>query len=341
MDGCKANMKILVTGSAGFIGYHLSARLLEQGEDVVGIDNLNAYYDVKLKTDRLERLQKEARFRFIKLDIANTEAIGSLFSSERFDRVFHMAAQAGVRYSLTHPHVYAESNLVGFLNILEGCRHAAVPHLIYASSSSVYGANGQMPFSVRDNVDHPISLYAATKKANELMAHVYSHLYRLPTTGLRFFTVYGPWGRPDMALFIFTKAIFEGKPIEIYNFGQMERSFTYVDDIIEGVLRVGEIIPTGDRTSSLNPHFTLGTVPYCLFNIGNHCPVSLLTFVDLLEQTIGKKADRVFLPMQQGDVPKTFADVEDLRAYCGFAPSTSIEEGIKRFVVWYKEYYGV
>jgi UDP-glucuronate 4-epimerase len=304
---------------------------------VVGVDNLNPYYDVQLKIDRLERLRKETRFRFVQTDIAHREAIAALFSEERFDRVFHLAAQAGVRYSLTHPHAYAESNLVGFLNILEGCRHAAVPHLIYASSSSVYGANKKIPFSVDDNVDHPVSLYGATKKANELMAHTYSHLYRLPTTGLRFFTVYGPWGRPDMALFIFTKAIFEGKSIPIYNFGEMERDFTYIDDIVEGVLRVGEIIPTGETPESSSS----ATAPYRLFNIGNHQPVSLLTFVDLLEQRVGKKADRVLLPIQPGDVPRTFAETEDLRAYCGFAPSTPIEEGIKKFVEWYKKYYRV
>ncbi len=324
-------MKILVTGSAGFIGYHLSTRLLKQGDEVVGVDNLNSYYDVKLKETRLERLQKESRFRFIKIDIADREAMAALFDREQFDRVFHLAAQAGVRYSLTNPHAYTESNLTGFLNILEGCRHTAVAHLVYASSSSVYGANKQMPFSVYDNVDHPVSLYGATKKANELMAYTYSHLYRMPTTGLRFFTVYGPWGRPDMALFIFTKAIFEGKPIEVYNFGQMERDFTYIDDIVEGVLRVGAIIPTGDQI----------TAPYRLFNIGNHQPVSLLKFIDLLEQEIGKKTERLLLPIQPGDVPKTFADIEDLKAYCGFAPATPIEEGIKRFVEWYRAYYGI
>ncbi len=321
-------MRLLVTGAAGFIGSHLSTRLLADGHDVVGIDNLNDYYDVQLKIDRVARLQKNKKFQFIKLDIADKKGMADLFAGERFDRVFHLAAQAGVRYSLTNPHVYVESNLVGFLHILEGCRHSAVPHLIYASSSSVYGSNTKMPFSVSDSVDHPVSLYAATKKANELMAHCYSHLYKIPTTGLRFFTVYGPWGRPDMALFLFTKAILEGRPIDVFNYGEMERDFTYIDDIVEGVVRVGEAIPTA-------------TAPYRVFNIGNHRPVHLMTFIDLLEKEIGKKSERRLLPMQAGDVPKTFADVEDLIKVTGFSPLIPIEEGIKRFVKWYRDYYHV
>lgn len=322
-------MRLLVTGAAGFIGSHLCTRLLAYGESVVGIDNLNDYYEVQLKGDRVERLEKNPNFQFIKLDIADKKGMESLFTGERFDRVFHLAAQAGVRYSLTHPHVYIESNLVGFLHILEGCRHSAVPHLIYASSSSVYGANTKMPFSVSDAVDHPVSLYAATKKANELMAHSYSHLYKMPTTGLRFFTVYGPWGRPDMALFLFTKAILSGRPIDVFNYGEMERDFTYIDDIIEGVVRVGEAIPP------LVPP----AAPYRVFNIGNHRPVPLMSMIDLLEKEIGKKSERRLLPMQAGDVQKTFADVEDLIAVTGFSPVIPIEEGIKRFVKWYKEYY--
>ncbi len=322
-------MRLLVTGAAGFIGSHLATRLLAEGNSVVGIDNLNDYYDVQLKDDRVERLEKNPNFQFIKLDIADKKGMESLFTGERFDRVFHLAAQAGVRYSLTHPHVYIESNLVGFLHILEGCRHSAVPHLIYASSSSVYGANTKMPFAVSDSVDHPVSLYAATKKANELMAHSYSHLYKMPTTGLRFFTVYGPWGRPDMALFLFTKAILSGRPIDVFNYGEMERDFTYIDDIIEGVVRVGEAIPP-----SVPP-----AAPYRVFNIGNHRPVSLMSMIDLLEKEIGKKSERRLLPMQAGDVQKTFADVEDLIAVTGFSPVIPIEEGIKRFVKWYKAYY--
>jgi UDP-glucuronate 4-epimerase len=324
-------MRLLVTGAAGFIGSYLSTRLLSEGHSVVGIDNLNPYYEVQLKIDRVERLQKNPLFEFIKLDIADKEGMARLFSGAKFDRVFHLAAQAGVRYSLTNPTVYIQSNIVGFLHILEGCVHSAVPHLIYASSSSVYGANTKMPFSTADSVDHPVSLYAATKKANELMAHCYSHLYKIPTTGLRFFTVYGPWGRPDMALFLFTKAILEGRPIDVFNYGQMERDFTYVDDIIEGVVRVSEAIPN-DMTPA---------APYRVFNIGNHKPVPLLTMIDLLEKEIGRKSERRLLPLQAGDVPKTFADVEDLIAVTGFSPAIPIEEGIKRFVKWYREYYRV
>ncbi len=347
-------MRLLVTGAAGFIGSHLATRLLAEGHHVVGIDNLNAYYDVQLKMDRVERLagvaplQKNRRFEFIKLDVADREGMTRLFSGEPFDRVFHLAAQAGVRYSLTNPHVYVESNLVGFLHILEGCRHRAVPHLIYASSSSVYGANTKMPFSVSDSVDHPVSLYAATKKANELMAHCYAHLYKIPTTGLRFFTVYGPWGRPDMALFLFTKAILEGKPIDVFNYGEMERDFTYIDDIIEGVVRVSEAVGTPTAGLPL-PMVAVGTspvgigtsAPYRVFNIGNHRPVPLLTLIALLEKEIGKKAERRLLPIQPGDVPKTFADVEDLIKITGFSPVIPIEEGVKRFVKWYRDYYHV
>jgi UDP-glucuronate 4-epimerase len=324
-------MKLLVTGAAGFIGSHLSTRLLADGHSVVGIDNLNDYYEVQLKIDRIDRLQKNPRFQFIKLDIADKKGMADLFAGERFDRVFHLAAQAGVRYSLTNPHVYIESNLVGFLHILEGCRHSAVPHLVYASSSSVYGANTKMPFSVSDSVDHPVSLYAATKKANELMAHSYSHLYKMSTTGLRFFTVYGPWGRPDMALFLFAKAILAGQPIDVFNYGEMERDFTYIDDIIEGVVRVGEAVPKAADCKT--------SAPYRVFNIGNHRPVPLMTLIDLLEKEIGKKSERRLLPMQAGDVQKTFADVDDLIKVTGFSPIVPVEEGVKRFVKWYKDYY--
>ncbi|MDC4206441.1 MAG: NAD-dependent epimerase [Candidatus Manganitrophus sp.] len=333
-------MKILVTGAAGFIGFHLSSRLLSQGHEVVGLDNLNDYYDVSLKQARLKQLEGHSNFRLIKADLADRPKVEEVFRSERYERVFHLAAQAGVRYSLTNPHVYIESNLVGFLHILEGCRHAQVPHLIYASSSSVYGANTQMPFSVHDRVDHPVSLYAATKKANELMAHTYSHLYRIPTTGLRFFTVYGPWGRPDMALFLFSKAILTGKPIELFNFGKMERDFTYIDDIIEGVVRVGEKIPAPDPNwSSRNPDPATSSAPYRIFNIGNNNPVALLKLLDTLEQCLGKKGERRLVPIQPGDVPATYADVDDLMKEVGFKPATPIEEGVRRFVDWYRGYY--
>jgi UDP-glucuronate 4-epimerase len=335
-------LKILVTGAAGFIGFHLSHRLLGQGHEVVGLDNLNEYYDVSLKQGRLKQLEAHSNFRFVKADLADRRQMEEIFRSERYERVFHLAAQAGVRYSLTNPHVYIESNLVGFLHILEGCRQTQVPHLIYASSSSVYGANTQMPFSVHDRVDHPVSLYAATKKANELMAHTYSHLYRIPTTGLRFFTVYGPWGRPDMALFLFSKAILAGKPIELFNFGKMERDFTYIDDIVEGVVRVGEKIPAPDPNwSSQNPDPATSSAPYRVFNIGNNNPVALLKLLDTLEQCLGKKGDRRLVPIQPGDVPATYADVDDLMKEVGFKPATPIEEGVRRFVDWYRGYYRV
>ncbi|MEK7285733.1 MAG: NAD-dependent epimerase [Nitrospirota bacterium] len=334
-------MNMLVTGAAGFIGSHLSTRLLAEGHRVVGLDNLNDYYDVQLKLDRVSRLKDNTRFGFVQLDIANKEGVAALFSSSSFDRVYHLAAQAGVRYSLTNPHVYIESNLLGFLNILEGCRHHTISHLIYASSSSVYGGNTKMPFATHDPADHPLSLYGATKKANELMAHSYSHLYNIPTTGLRFFTVYGPWGRPDMALFLFAKAIVEQKPIDVFNFGEMERDFTYIDDIVEGIVRVGENIPTRaispvDRVLDPSQSFA----PYRVFNIGNHNPISILALLDLLEKEMGKKTERRMLPMQPGDVPKTFANVDDLALVTGFVPKISIEEGVRRFVAWYKAYYG-
>jgi len=333
-------MKILVTGAAGFIGFHLSLWLLARGDEVVGLDNMNPYYDVRLKASRLKQLTSHPMFRFVEADIINRPEMERLFQEGHFDRVFHLAAQAGVRYSIENPHVYIESNLVGFIHILEGCRHHAIPHLIYASSSSVYGANTKMPFSVSDNVDHPISLYAATKKANELMAYTYSHLYRIPTTGLRFFTVYGPWGRPDMALFKFTKAIIAGQPIDIYNHGEMQRDFTYIDDIIEGVIRVSEKIPTPKRPEDNDlPHIAPSTAPYRIFNIGSHHPVPLLRLIEILEQLLGKKAQRNLLPMQAGDVPATYADVDDLISTIGYKPSTPIEEGVKRFINWYRNHY--
>jgi UDP-glucuronate 4-epimerase len=335
-------MKILVTGAAGFIGMTTSLRLLERGDEVVGLDNLNDYYDVQLKRDRLARLQAHGRFRFVKLDVADRPAMDALFAAEGFERVIHLAAQAGVRYSLQNPHAYVDSNLVGFMNVLEGCRHARVQHLVYASSSSVYGGNTRMPFSVHDSVDHPVSMYAATKKANELMAHTYSHLFGLPTTGLRFFTVYGPWGRPDMALFLFTKAIFEGRPIDVFNHGRMQRDFTYVDDIAEGVIRVTDRIATpADGYDALNPDPATSHAPYRVFNIGNHQPVPLMDFIACIEQALGRQATKNFLPLQDGDVPATYADVQALRDWVGFSPATSIEQGIGRFVDWYRGYYQV
>ena len=332
--------KYLVTGAAGFIGYHTSERLLARGTEVVGLDNVNDYYDVRLKEARLARLRDRAGFRFERMSLEDREGMERLFERERFDAVIHLAAQAGVRYSLTNPHAYVDSNLVGFMNVLEGCRHHGVRHLAYASSSSVYGANETMPFSIHDNVDHPLSLYAATKKANELMAHTYSHLYGLPTTGLRFFTVYGPWGRPDMALFLFTKAILEGRPIDVFNHGQMLRDFTYVDDIVEGVVRVADQAATPSAAwSSDAPDPATSRAPYRLYNIGNHTPVPLLRMIEVLEECLGMKAEKNMLPMQPGDVPATCADVEALTDAVGFKPDTPIETGVARFVEWYRGYY--
>ena len=332
--------KILVTGAAGFIGFHLSQRLLDAGDTVVGIDNLNDYYDVNLKKSRLARLENHRRFRFTRMDIADREGIAALFKKEAFELVVHLAAQAGVRYSIINPYAYIDSNLMGFINILEGCRQQKVQHLVFASSSSVYGANTLMPFSVHHNVDHPLSLYAATKKANELMAHTYASLYNLPCTGLRFFTVYGPWGRPDMALFLFTKAILEDQPIDVYNQGNMKRDFTYIDDIIEGVYRVAAKIPAPNpKWQGDHPDPATSFAPYKIYNIGNNHPVELIYFIETLEKNLHKKAKKIFLPMQPGDVPATCADVDDLMADVGFKPATSIEEGIKKFLSWYKDYY--
>jgi len=334
--------KLLVTGAAGFIGYHLVERLLARGEEVVGLDNLNDYYDVTLKQARLDRLIGRPNFRFVQMDLADRAGIAGLFAAGKFEKVVNLAAQAGVRYSLENPHAYIDSNLVGFANILEGCRHNGVEHLVFASSSSVYGANTRMPFSVHDNVDHPVSLYAATKKANELMAHTYSHLYRLPTTGLRFFTVYGPWGRPDMALFLFTRAILAGKPIDVYNFGRMRRDFTYIDDIVEGVIRVTDHIATPNpHWSGDHPDPGTSAAPYRNYNIGNNQPVELLHLIGILENALGRKAEKNLMPMQPGDVPATFADVNDLVRDVGFQPATPIEEGVARFVEWYRGYYRV
>lgn len=334
-------MKILVTGAAGFIGMHVARRLLEQGVEVVGIDNLNDYYDVRLKEDRLKQLTPFPKFRFIKLDMADRNRMDELFGHEGFQRVVNLAAQAGVRYSLTNPHAYITSNIVGFLNVLEGCRNNGVEHLVYASSSSVYGANIKMPFSVCDNVDHPISLYAATKKSNELMAHTYSHLYSLPTTGLRFFTVYGPWGRPDMSLFLFTSAILEGRPIDVFNHGKMRRDFTYIDDVVEGVVRVMDRIPTPNPSFDWSaPDAASSDAPYRLYNIGNDQPVELMTLIELVENAVGKKAVRNMLPMQAGDVVATHADIEHLRQAVGFAPHTPLQEGVQKFAAWFTAYYG-
>ncbi|MGB3533881.1 MAG: NAD-dependent epimerase [Microcoleaceae cyanobacterium] len=327
-------MKVLVTGAAGFIGFHLSKRLLEQGNTVIGLDNLNDYYDVSLKQDRLSQLKLFPNFTFYRLDLADRAGMDNLFAQESFEIVAHLAAQAGVRYSLQNPHAYVDSNLVGFMNILEGCRHAGVQHLVYASSSSVYGANKKIPFSVEDNVDHPVSLYAATKKANELMAHTYSHLYNIPTTGLRFFTVYGPWGRPDMAMFIFTKAILEGRPINVFNYGKMRRDFTYVDDVVEGIVR---LLPKQPKTIGAD----VNDSPYKIYNIGNNKPVELMRLIQVLEDCLGKKAVKNLCPMQPGDVPMTYADVDALMADVGFSPDTALEVGVESFVNWYKSYYKV
>ncbi len=333
--------KILVTGAAGFIGFHLVQRLLAAGESVSGFDNLNAYYDVKLKESRLQIISRHGSFSFVRGDLSDRGAVEKLFSENRFDIVVNLAAQAGVRYSLTNPHAYIESNIAGFMNILEGCRYNGVKHLLYASSSSVYGANTTMPFSVHDNVDHPLSLYAATKKANELMAHTYASLYKLPCTGLRFFTVYGPWGRPDMALFLFTRAILENRPIDVFNNGNMMRDFTYIDDIVEGLVRVMDKPPEPNPAwSGAIPDPSSSFAPYRLYNIGNNNPVRLLDFIQTLEEALGKTAVKNFLPMQPGDVPETKANVDDLVNDVGFSPATPISEGIRRFVAWYREYYG-
>jgi UDP-glucuronate 4-epimerase len=333
-------MKILVTGAAGFIGFHTAQRLLARGDEVVGLDNLNDYYDVSLKEGRLELLSRSPAFRFVKLDLADRPNMAQLFARERFQRVIHLGAQAGVRYSIQNPLAYVDSNVVGFANVLEGCRHHGVEHLVYASTSSVYGANTKMPFSVHQNVDHPLSFYAATKKANELMAHTYAHLYQLAVTGLRFFTVYGPWGRPDMALFLFTKNILAGKPIDVFNYGNHRRDFTYVDDIAEGVVRAM------DRPAHANPAWDgdapdpgTSKAPYRLYNIGNNQPVELMRYIECIEQCLGKKAQKNLLPLQAGDVPDTFADVDDLVREVGYKPATPVEEGVRKFVEWYLQYY--
>ena len=335
-------MTILVTGAAGFIGMHVAHLLLARGDTVVGLDNLNDYYDPQLKAQRLARLTSHPGFRFVRLDVADRDGVADLFTREGFDRVVHLAAQAGVRYSLTHPHAYVDSNLVGFVNVLEGCRHRRIQHLVYASSSSVYGSNTVLPFSEGHNVDHPVSLYAATKKANELMAHTYSHLFGLPTTGLRFFTVYGPWGRPDMALFLFTKAMLEGRPIDVFNHGQMMRDFTYVDDIASGVVRVLDRVATPDAAfNAAAPDPAHSSAPYRLFNIGNNSPVMLIDFIEALEKALGVTATKNLLPLQDGDVVATRADVSALAEWTGFTPATSVRDGIARFVAWYREYYRV
>ena len=334
--------KILITGACGFIGFHLCKRLIDYGDEITGVDNLNDYYDVKLKNDRLRQIEDRKNFRFIKTDIADRNSIAALFADNKFDIVVNLAAQVNVRYSLKNPYAYINSNIVGFLNILEGCRHSKVKHLVFASSSSVYGANTKMPYSVHHNVDHPLSLYAATKKADELMAHAYASLYKLPCAGLRFFTVYGPWGRPDMAYFIFTKSILEGKPIDVFNYGKMKRDFTYVDDIVEGVVKITEKAPvpnpawTGDSPDSASSF-----APYRIYNIGNNEPVELMRLIKVLEECLGKKAELNLLPMQPGDVPATYADVDDLARDVSFKPAIPIEDGIRKFVEWYLRYYEI
>jgi UDP-glucuronate 4-epimerase len=335
-------MKILVTGAAGFIGFHTSKQLLDRGDTVVGLDNFNDYYDVALKEARAALLEPYKEFRMERIGLEDRSAMEALFAREKFDKVVHLAAQAGVRYSIENPHSYIDSNIVGTLHILEGCRHHEVEHLVYASSSSVYGANTTMPFSIHQNVDHPLALYGATKKANELMAHTYSNLYGLPTTGLRFFTVYGPWGRPDMALFLFTKNILDGKPIDVFNYGNHRRDFTYLDDIVEGVIR------TMDHTAEPNPDWDpakpdpgTSRAPYRIYNIGNQQPVELMHYIEVLEDCLGRKAEKNLLPMQDGDVPDTWADTEDLAADVGYQPSTTVEEGVRKFVDWYLEFYSV
>lgn len=335
-------MKVLITGAAGFIGMHVAQILLDRGDEVIGVDNLNDYYDVDLKKARLSRLAKHPGFKFALLDIADRQGVAQLFETEKPGRVVNLAAQPGVRYSLTNPHAYVDSNVVGFVNVLEGCRHNGVEHLVYASSSSVYGGNTRMPFSEHDNIDHPVSLYAATKKANELMAHTYSHLFDLPTTGLRYFTVYGPWGRPDMALFIFTKAIIEGRAIDVFNHGRMQRDFTYIDDIAEGTVRVLDRAATSSSSFvSDDPDPATSWAPFRVFNIGNHSPVELMDYITALENALGKKATKNFLPLQAGDVPATSADTAELRIHTGFMPGTSVEDGVRRFIDWYRNYYRV
>jgi len=333
-------LKILVTGAAGFIGMHVTERLLAAGHEVLGIDNLNDYYDVRLKQARLERLCKHAGFRFQKLDVADEEGMRALFAQARFARVIHLAALAGVRYSLQNPQAYVRSNLAGFVNILEGCRHNEVAHLVYASSSSVYGGNTRLPYSEHDSVDHPVSLYAASKKSNELMAHTYSHLFGLPSTGLRFFTVYGPWGRPDMALFLFTRAILAGEPIQVFNHGRMQRDFTYIDDIADGVVKVADSPAQPSQAfDASRPDPATSWAPYRLYNIGNQHPVNLMDYIEAIEACLGKKAEKEFLPMQAGDVEATHADISELQQAVGFAPRTTVEEGVRRFVEWYRGYY--
>ncbi|MBA1149292.1 NAD-dependent epimerase [Ectothiorhodospiraceae bacterium WFHF3C12] len=338
-------MKILVTGAAGFIGFHVAKYLLDRGDEVVGLDNLNDYYDVNLKYDRLKQLEeheKQINFRFVRLDVADRNGMDAVFRDGRFDRVIHLAAQAGVRYSIEDPHAYIDSNVVGFMNVLEGCRHNEVGHLVYASTSSVYGANTRMPFSEHEIADHPLAIYGATKRANELMAHSYSHLFRLPTTGLRFFTVYGPWGRPDMALFLFTRNILEGKPIDVFNYGHHMRDFTFVDDIVEGVVRAC------DKTAEPNPNWdsdhpdpATSNAPFRVYNIGNNNPVQLTRYIEVLEDCLGKTAEKNLLPLQPGDVPDTYADASALADEVGYKPETSVEEGVKRFVDWYMDYHNV
>ncbi len=335
-------MKVLITGTAGFIGSSLAMHLLQRGDEVIGIDNLNDYYDVNLKLARLERVKAYQGFTPIKESIENRSAVERIFAEHKPDRVVNLAAQAGVRYSLENPHAYVDTNIVGFVNILEGCRHNNIEHLVYASSSSVYGSNTNMPFSVHQNVDHPVSLYAASKKSNELMAHTYSHLFKLPTTGLRFFTVYGPWGRPDMALFLFTRKILAGEPIDVFNYGNHRRDFTYIDDIVEGVIRVLDHIPEPNpQWSGDNPDSATSNAPYRLYNIGNNNSVELMRYIEVLEDCLGKKAEKNMLPLQPGDVPATYANVDDLVKDVGYKPNTPVEDGIRRFVEWYKEYYKV
>jgi len=335
-----ALMKLLVTGAAGFIGSATAQRLLDRGDEVVGLDNLNEYYDVTLKHARLARLQAQPAFRFVHADLADNKAVAALFAQEQFERVVHLGAQAGVRYSLKDPHSYIQSNIVGMLNVLEGCRHNAIAHLVYASSSSVYGASSKLPYSVHEPASHPVSLYAATKRANELMAHSYSSIFRLPTTGLRFFTVYGPWGRPDMALFLFTRAILEGRPIDVFNHGHHKRDFTYIDDIVEGVVRVlDRVAQPHPRWDSANPDPAYSPAPYRLYNIGSNRPIELLRYIEVLENLLGRKAEKIMLPMQPGDVADTFADVRELHEDTGYRPMTPIEVGVRNFVDWFREYY--